>query len=180
MKVSLWAQALDNQSDDHFLLEGAPLPPGDPRGREVIALISRVMRSGKLHTDSASSRCFMLDREVVIEISPASRDEAGRISPIQGHMMLSDDLQEGWGMTIAGTFASFASEAGRPISTAQQDEIARLLDAAKKKTTTRKPGGNARRIWFLVAAAFLGIWLMRSCQEDQTPTQDRAQPTATE
>ena len=172
----MWAQALDNQSEDHFVLRGKRLDPGDPRGSEVIGLISNVIRNGRPQPAGSSTRCFMLDGEVVVEVSPSTRDVAGRISPVQAYILLpplGDSEDSGWAGRTAETIGQFAEDVGRPLSAAQQAEAQSALGEAKKKRSAKLRGGKLLPTWVLLfLALFLAIAVLRTCGNEPTTNPD--------
>ena len=81
------AQSLDNRSPDVISVRGNFLPSDDLRSPERTSLIDDTTyissrgREVKVRNTS-SCRAFVLDQEVLIEITARDRDASGRASPI--------------------------------------------------------------------------------------------------
>lgn len=147
---SYWAQALDNSSPDHIVLQGKNTSPeDDARRKEVVRLISSVVKHGVQIIENSSLSLTVDSRHFVIEIQSTERDIAGRIAPLICHGELDESKFNTLGESVFEGLSIFAKNIGRKISSNYSKLIQDAFMELKKK---RKRKAHVK-ILFLVGLA---------------------------
>lgn len=127
------AQSLDNRSPDPISVDGHLLASENLRSPERTELIDDTTyiysRGKKVQVrDGSACQGFVLDREVLIEITSSDRDEGGRASPILclGHLDRPD--KSVWGDVALSELDEFADKIGRNIDARVVSDFKQLTD----------------------------------------------------
>ena len=133
-RFSLWAQALDNRSPDHFDVSGRELLETDSVERErAVSCVSHVVKSGvRIH---AAAGVFLTTNRThfVLEVPSSERDQYDRIAPI---ICYGEHAQTDTDTTAAAAALAvddFAHRIGRTISPEHLDAARLSFVALKKK-----------------------------------------------
>lgn len=157
-KFTLWAQALDNSSPDHFNVRGEELAADDSvRRQEAVSSVSNVIKHGTRCYESGGVLLTADARHFVLEVPSAQRDRAGRTAPIVCYGLYDAKDGETLDDSAAAALNDFAKRIGRTLSP-EHLELTRAAFAALKKKRTKLP--RTLKIGVLVLA-LLGIiyWL---------------------
>lgn len=164
------AQALDNQSSDHYRVNGQDLMPEDEaRQQEMAALLSGVTKAGVRTFDQEGVRLTVRGNRFVLLVPSMERDIAGRIAPILCHGELGAGDRETLATRVTEELDAFARYIGRSIDSAKADLVRRAITSAP-----RAPRATLlRQILLLAALAFallFAVTRLSLLQLDPAPT----------
>lgn len=132
-KFTLWAQAIDNSSPDHFNVQGEELAADDSiRRQEAVSSVSKVIKNGSQFYKSNGVLLTADAQHFVLELPSTQRDIAGRIAPIicYGRYGTEDSGRLGDSAELA--LKDFAKRIGRTLPP-DHLELTRSAFAALKK-----------------------------------------------
>jgi hypothetical protein len=159
-KFTLWAQALDNASSDHFALRGEELSPDDSvRRQAAVSSVSSVIKNGTRVCDVRGVLLTVDDRRFVLEVPSAQRDHAGRTAPIVCYGEADTAVTDALGTPAVVALADFAKHIGRTVQPEHLELARGSFEALKKKSSTTKlvrTGGIAGVALVLLAIVY---WL---------------------
>jgi len=129
--LAVFAQALDNHSDDHVFMEGRHLPSRAAAERQQASnLISTVTSEGDKVFESEGVEVFCSGPLCVIEIVSEELDAAGRLAPISVCIDLAgaDQIAD-----VVRQLTEIAHSIDRTISSAYLDVVSQALTEEQKK-----------------------------------------------
>lgn len=157
-KFTLWAQALDNSSPDHFNVRDEELATNDiVRRQEAVSSVSSVIKNGTRCYESGGVLLTADARYFVLEVPSVQRDRAGRTAPIICYGLHDTGDIDTLGDLAAAALSDFANRIGRTLPP-EHFELTQASFAALKKKKTKLT--RTLKIGVLVLA-LLGIicWL---------------------
>jgi len=129
--LAVFAQALDNHSDDHVFMEGRHLPSRAAAERQQASnLISTVTSEGGKVFESEGVELFCSGPLCVIEIVSEELDSAGRLAPISVCIDLAgaDQIAD-----VVRQLTKISHSIDRTISSAYLDVVTQALTEEQKK-----------------------------------------------
>lgn len=129
--LAVFAQALDNHSDDHVFMEGRRLPSRAAAERQqASSLISTVTSEGDKVFESEGVELFCSGPLCVIEIVSEELDAAGRLAPISVCIDLAgaDQIAD-----VVRQLTEISHSIDRTISSACLDVVSQALTEEQKK-----------------------------------------------
>ncbi len=130
-----FAQALDNVSPDHVVLDGLVLPVhAECERREACTLVSSVSVRGEKIFELDGVRLFLAGPLYVLEVMPQERDVANRAAPIVFCIARDDDDSAGF---VIEAVQNFAESIGRTINADRIRSVTMALDMLIKKKRPR-------------------------------------------
>lgn len=135
-KFTLWAQALDNSSPDHFNVRGEEIAADDSaRRQEAVSSVSSVIKNGTRCYEYGGVLLTADARHFVLEVLSTQRDHAGRTAPIVCYGLYEardgDTLED----TAAAALNDFAEHIGRTLPPGTFELVRASFAALKKKKT---------------------------------------------
>lgn len=150
-KFSYWAQALDNTSPDHIVLNDVDTLPDDQASRQqVVEMVSAVTEHGMTVFDYGGIQLTANSHEFVIEIPAEQHDVIGRIAPLTCYGHFEDSELDGLNPIVKDGLSAFAKSIGRTLS----PECLILIDDA---IATLKKKINGRRKRLVVGSVCLAV-----------------------
>lgn len=155
---TLWAQALDNSSPDHFKVGGNELAEGDTiRRQEAVSLVSRVIENGTRYYDFDGVLLTADAKHFVVEAPSVQRDQAGRTAPIICCGLYEFEDNDKVGYLVAAALSDFAISIGRTLLSEHLEHTQASFTVLKKKRSKPK---RAFKIGVLVLMVlFAAFWL---------------------
>ncbi|ALG70967.1 hypothetical protein VY88_04075 [Azospirillum thiophilum] len=163
------AQALDNQSADHYRVSGQDLEPDDAaRRQEAASQLSGVTKAGQRTFDQGGVRLTVRGDRFVLLVPSVERDVAGRIAPILCHGELGAGDRVVLVARVTEGLDAFARYIGRSIDPAKADLVRRAIASAPSAPPPHRFG---RVLWlgalaFALVVALTSFWSRRP---DPTP-----------
>ncbi len=159
---TLWAQALDNSSPDHFEVGGEELASDDAvRRQNAVACVSHVIKNGTRFFEANGVILTVDASHFVLEVPSAQRDRAGRAAPIVCYGQYDAGETDALGVSAAGALDDFAKRIGRTLRPDHFELLRAPFAVLKKKSRTMK----LRRTLGIgaLSLALLGIayWLVQ-------------------
>jgi hypothetical protein len=154
VKLSFWAQSLDNVAPDDMVENNRTLDAAHVTERQdLVQRISRVSTSGERVFSEGHHSVFLSGNEIVLETPSDQLDSAGRIAPIICYAAIPDGPQESWPEDVANAQRDFAVSIGRRIS----DESASLARRGLEVSLKKKQRSKRRRILLYAAAVTITV-----------------------
>lgn len=157
MKMYVWAQALDNLSDDHFWNESGPLE--ESHRPWLLEECSRVRNDATVRYETERYQFYILGPELMAEIHLDS-DDRGRVAPLM-LLVQGIDGENSAELTSKAkdVVLRFREEIGRDYD--DLHHFGNLLSEAQKKSRNRALARYAAAIGLAVMAGLTLYWLRR-------------------
>lgn len=138
-KFSYWAQALDNSSPDHIILEGeGTLPEDQIKRQQVVKLVSAVIKRGVRIFDAGGLKLTVNSPNFVVELPSEQRDVVGRIAPLICYGQIDYLEVEHSGNEVFEGLSGFARSIERTISLEYSEFISSAFERLKKKSSDKR------------------------------------------
>jgi len=116
IKLSFFAQALDNTSPNHLSIDGQILHSNDTALREQITtMIANTTMKGKNVFDEAFIQLHINGADFIISVPSAERDVIGRIAPIVCIGKINDPMDDSVTEQILYEINCFTAMIGRSV-----------------------------------------------------------------
>lgn len=134
-----WAQALDNSSPDHIILNGKETLPEDQKSRsQVASQVSNIIKKGTRLFEGSGLRLTVDSHQFVIEIPSIEVDVAGRTAPIICAGDFRDASIDHIASEVSESLLVFASKINRTLSPEYSELTFKAFEVLKKKLRTRR------------------------------------------
>jgi len=151
IKLSFFAQALDNTSPNHLSLDGQMLHSNDTALREQITtMIANTTMKGKKVFDEEFIQLHINGADFIISVPSAERDDIGRIAPIVCIGKVNDPMDDSVTEKILHEIKHFTAMIGRSVD----PETIRI---ARKALLLLKKNRQIPRYGLAIGAAIIAV-----------------------
>jgi hypothetical protein len=151
--LTLWAQALDNTSPDHFDVDGRDLNANETVARQAaVSMVSNVIKNGRRIFERDGVLLTADVSHFVVEVPSVQRDHTGRTAPIVCYGIYSSKTSDSNGAFAADALYNFATRIGRTLQPEHINLVRMSLNDLKKKSMTKR---LARTPWIVGLALLI-------------------------